>query len=275
MSLITRCPACQTLFRVAPDQLRISEGWVRCGQCQQTFDASMQLLTPSQHRPTPEPDRAPDPALPETVNEAAAVEAIEPPAAAESPARPDEFPNPEPESVAEPAPATFLRPTADASHWRRPLTQAALGVASGALLLGLAGQIVLHERDRIAVQRPDLKPWLLAMCGPFKCGLSPLKEKNSIVLEGASFNKITGDSYRLNFTLKNTSTVALAVPAIELTLTDSQDQPVLRRVFLPAELDLKSDALAASSDATSSLAMTVNLASAPPIVGYRLYAFYP
>ena len=49
MSLITRCPACETLFRVVPDQLRISDGWVRCGQCDEVFDASWHLLpaTPS------------------------------------------------------------------------------------------------------------------------------------------------------------------------------------------------------------------------------------
>src|SRR5574343_315971 len=45
--LITRCPACQTMFRVVPDQLRMSAGWVRCGQCQAAFDASAQLQTPS------------------------------------------------------------------------------------------------------------------------------------------------------------------------------------------------------------------------------------
>jgi predicted Zn finger-like uncharacterized protein len=48
MSLITRCPACGTMFRVVPDQLRISEGWVRCGQCAEVFDAArnLQVLTP-------------------------------------------------------------------------------------------------------------------------------------------------------------------------------------------------------------------------------------
>ena len=40
MSLITRCPACGTMFKVVPDQLKISEGWVRCGHCAEVFDAS-------------------------------------------------------------------------------------------------------------------------------------------------------------------------------------------------------------------------------------------
>jgi predicted Zn finger-like uncharacterized protein len=43
MSLITRCPACGTMFKVVPDQLKISEGWVRCGHCSEVFDASAHL----------------------------------------------------------------------------------------------------------------------------------------------------------------------------------------------------------------------------------------
>src|SRR5438128_3953502 len=43
MSLITSCPACGTMFRVVPDQLKISEGWVRCGHCSEVFDASVNL----------------------------------------------------------------------------------------------------------------------------------------------------------------------------------------------------------------------------------------
>lgn len=42
-SLVTRCPACSTLFKVVPDQLRISEGWVRCGQCDEVFDAQAHM----------------------------------------------------------------------------------------------------------------------------------------------------------------------------------------------------------------------------------------
>jgi len=44
MSQITRCPSCTTTFKVVADQLRISEGWVRCGQCKEVFDASAHLL---------------------------------------------------------------------------------------------------------------------------------------------------------------------------------------------------------------------------------------
>ncbi|MFO1211942.1 MAG: zinc-ribbon domain-containing protein [Paenacidovorax caeni] len=43
MSQITCCPSCGTKFKVVADQLRISEGWVRCGQCKEIFDASAHM----------------------------------------------------------------------------------------------------------------------------------------------------------------------------------------------------------------------------------------
>ena len=41
MGLITRCPACGTMFKVVSDQLKVSNGWVRCGQCAEIFDAQL------------------------------------------------------------------------------------------------------------------------------------------------------------------------------------------------------------------------------------------
>ncbi|MDX1670383.1 MAG: zinc-ribbon domain-containing protein, partial [Limnobacter sp.] len=37
MSLATRCPKCQTLFKVTLGQLQVYEGHVRCGQCSLVF----------------------------------------------------------------------------------------------------------------------------------------------------------------------------------------------------------------------------------------------
>ena len=39
MSLATRCANCGTVFRVVQDQLKVSEGWVRCGRCSDVFNA--------------------------------------------------------------------------------------------------------------------------------------------------------------------------------------------------------------------------------------------
>ncbi len=44
MSLATTCSACGTVFRVVQDQLKVSEGWVRCGRCSQVFNALESLF---------------------------------------------------------------------------------------------------------------------------------------------------------------------------------------------------------------------------------------
>lgn len=51
MSLITSCPACDTRFKIVPDQLKISDGWVRCGTCGEVFDASKRLEDPEASTP--------------------------------------------------------------------------------------------------------------------------------------------------------------------------------------------------------------------------------
>lgn len=76
MSLTTRCPACSTRFRVVPDQLKISDGWVRCGHCSNVFDATLHLsaslmLSPAAPQPQALPPQIPvsDP-VPEPVVQA-------------------------------------------------------------------------------------------------------------------------------------------------------------------------------------------------------------
>ncbi|WP_310390040.1 zinc-ribbon and DUF3426 domain-containing protein [Roseateles sp.] len=55
MSLATRCSACGTIFRVVEDQLRVSDGWVRCGRCAEVFDARAQLFDIDREAPPPWP----------------------------------------------------------------------------------------------------------------------------------------------------------------------------------------------------------------------------
>ena len=185
-----------------------------------------------------------------------------------------------PEIETEPlAPArefSFLQDGNAVSFWRKPLVRLSLVLLSLVLLLTLLLQIVIHERDRLVAFQPGLKPGLQLLCGPFNCSLSPLRRIESMVIDSSSFSRIRGDSYRLNFTVKNVAAFALAVPAIELTLTDTLDQPTVRRVFLPSELGIRSNNLAAGSEWSTSFAIAVKTGTSPePVVGYRLLAFYP
>ena len=313
MSLITRCPACETLFKVVPDQLRISEGWVRCGQCDEIFDASLHLLqAPSEvempvvppeepasyFEATNLPDAAPPPldidlddgppasldespveqelVMPEIAKDAEESESPSPESISPAASTDPEDLDPGPDGSAVSGDVSFLRDNRPGIFSRQPFKRATLVVLSLTLLLGLVGQILFHERDRIVASEPNLKPWALAICSLLNCTLSPLRRIESIVIDSSSFAKIRGETYRLNFTLKNTAATGLAVPALELTLTDSLDQPVLRRVFLPTELGVKSDTLTAGAEWPASFAMAVKAAGTTDrVAGYRLLAFYP
>jgi predicted Zn finger-like uncharacterized protein len=65
MSLATRCTSCGTIFRVVQDQLKVSEGWVRCGRCQEVFNALQNLFDLEREAPPPWPPAAPAAPVPE------------------------------------------------------------------------------------------------------------------------------------------------------------------------------------------------------------------
>jgi hypothetical protein len=87
------------------------------------------------------------------------------------------------------------------------------------------------------------------------------------------------DQLVLVATLKNRAPFAQAYPHLELTLTDTLDKAMLRRVLAPAEY-LAKEAIAAngfagSSEITVHLALQHDNAESVPATGYRLYLFYP
>lgn len=59
MALATRCPHCQTTFRVANDQLKLRAGLVRCGSCREVFNGIEHLVRPDHSAPTESPDTLP------------------------------------------------------------------------------------------------------------------------------------------------------------------------------------------------------------------------
>jgi hypothetical protein len=68
----------------------------------------------------------------------------------------------------------------------------------------------------------------------------------------------------------------LARPAVELVLTDAQDQPAYRRVFSVDELGAKGQALKAGAEWPVSVALRIDGPNPPArVLGYRLLLFYP
>jgi predicted Zn finger-like uncharacterized protein len=320
MSLITCCPACGTMFKVVPDQLRISEGWVRCGHCAEVFDASAYLqgdeaptaqpraaetalrretvevqtgpesegFASSVHTEIPESEglasEAPDSALLEATAQALVEHPLDRPFELrrdDSLRAEDERELPVPTAVPpEPEPAledlSFVQQARRKEFWHRPTVRAALIlllIAMGALLVA---QVAYEDRDHLAAAKPALRPWLVKLCEPLRCAIHPPRQIDAIAIDSSSFNKLRTDAYRLNVTLKNQAATEVAMPALELTLTDAQDQALVRRVVMPDELGGNARAIPAASEWSGSLALAVAASEASGrIAGYRLLAFYP
>jgi len=337
MSLITRCPACRTMFKVVPDQLRISDGWVRCGKCEEIFDASAHLVpaeiqaggsaandnpdtVPFERGPAvagafeaaaplttarsearrsePAPlgqaavelelgesqsgDAVPmlEPALPgsrslpDVAAHGVAVADAPSPATLAPEATPAQALDADPEALA--AELSFMRNAKRRSRWHRPLVRAVLMVACLLLLLGLALQLLVQERDRVAAIEPRLRPLVEEVCLLLDCRVAPLRQIESVVIDSSAFSKTKGDVYRLSLTLKNTAPIDLAMPAVELSLTDTMDRALVRRVFRPAELGIRSGVIPAASETQTTLELTIKTnGNSERVAGYRLLAFYP
>ncbi|ABM31458.1 DUF3426 domain-containing protein [Paracidovorax citrulli] len=168
----------------------------------------------------------------------------------------------------------FMRAARRRAWWRRPAVRIALGLA-GVLLLGvLLLQVGLQERDRLASQHPALRPLLQVLCAPLQCRIAPPRRIADVVIDSSSFNKARGDGYLLSLTIRSRADFPVAMPALELTLTDAQEQPILRRVLLPQDLSAPA-ALPANGEWGGAWPVNVGAAGNGRVAGYRLLAFYP
>lgn len=356
------------MFRVVADQLKISEGWVRCGHCADVFDATLYLqpwiapgeaTTPEdfvQAAPEPEPlasseqmlepesDGAPpshedfpaeerDPGLNDDalwpasddleapVEEVAsspdlvaleaktpeveesdfhaelerfaaglgrlkaegAASAVTDAALVDAQAMPDA---PAPHDVPaqddllselgaeEPVPG-FVRQARRQAFWQSVGMRAFLAVLALVLATLLAAQWVIHDRDRLAAWQPQWQPLLQRACEPLGCQVAPVRRIDAIVIDSTSLVRRLGNFYAFDLVLKNTAPIALAVPALELTLTDVGDGVIARRVFLPQEWPDAPALLPAQESVSVSFRLSLALGDDTPMAGYRALVFYP
>ncbi len=400
MSFITRCPACAAQFKVVPEQLKLSDGWVRCGHCSDVFDANRYLqsrapdasqpkplgtqqapvslnrerpvkpplgsgpstaaqvaapssraapeaaislspetdaarlhaddldkdLTPNgpdlrlDTDPTPHREVSPSSAAPwheeaeepvdrdaaraldfhmelqrfaagqekpsaaDPVAVSAGTAARLPPSPSPSPSPAAQQIQPETEEVAQTpdAPAGvaaapepgFVRQARQRAFWRSPGVRVLLTLVALLLSAVLAAQWVLQERDRLAARHPDWQPLLARLCEPLGCTIGAVRDHQAVVIESATLTRRLGDFYSFDLVLKNTAATALAVPALELSLTDAADNVISRRVFLPDELPDVPPLLPPQSTVPISLRLSLAVGELP-MAGYRALVFYP
>ena len=174
----------------------------------------------------------------------------------------------------EPAPS-FVTEARRRAFWSSRPMRRLLWLAALLLLIALALQMVLSRRDWLAAREPGLTPVLASLFQPLGCTVGPYRRLDAILIDSSAFNRVSSNSFRFSVTLRNMADLPVASPALELTLTDAQDQALVRRVVSPAELGAP-PALAARGEFAGVNVLTVaELANPEAVVGYRLTVFYP
>jgi predicted Zn finger-like uncharacterized protein len=348
--MLTRCPHCETDFRVTPSQLKLRQGQVRCGTCQGVFNAIDSLAdevlpplpptapapadwsdappvediapvdTPDEAPPTEASAMATEPGEPaEPVESSLAVDpGIEPelePAPEPDAAENDHLP-PQEESAGEEAGSRRWQdgattesaaladvvvvpdvpetaPTAESGRISVPHDAPVPAVwevvgdtppprrwpwISGMVLLLVlaASQLAYHFRVELAVLAPELRPALVTGCELLDCTMPRPRKSELIGIEASDLAPAGTDRLLLTATLKNRAPFDQEYPHLELTLTDTQDKALLRRVLAPVEYLPAPQAADAGFAPRADVAVRLTLEiPGVPAVGYRLYLFYP
>lgn len=273
--MLTRCPACATHFRVTPEQLKVRTGRVRCGECQNVFNALDSLIE--------EPVVAsasmaaiaapPAPTLEETSESSqpgatAPVSFDEPYVNAYSARQPDEITVPPaparyvPSGTSEPY-AEALEPVVAEARADKPVVADADTSADAvaddwsntfpeppppplrwpwvigglAALTALVLQALLTFRVELVVLWPESKPALVALCEIAGCEVGLPTKVGLVGIESSDLHPDSVHKGRLILatTLKNRAPFAQQFPHLEFTLTDTADQAIARKVLAPAD----------------------------------------
>jgi predicted Zn finger-like uncharacterized protein len=273
--MYTRCPQCETVFRVTPQQLQASSGQVRCGKCQEVFDAFAAL---SAQLPAPEPRAAPSPPGPQPAGPdgpagrrsgAASAAALAAERAAASQA----------DAVMPGEPVTLTLP--DELFGAPPVPAARRGLwAGGSLLLlaALAAQAIWFFPGELLARLPTAEPQVRTFCAWTGCRVALPRLPDQLFIEASDLQMLDParpSEVLLTATIRNRAPRAQAFPLLELTLTNALNEPTARKVFGP-EVYLASGfdrARGLGADQEVSLRLYLDT-GAVKATGYRLYLFF-
>jgi predicted Zn finger-like uncharacterized protein len=279
----TRCPGCNTIFRVTPQQLALRAGQVRCGHCQTVFDgiASMVSLAPQLRKSRDEPEYDEIAQGPPTVTLRSA-QALQPaPEAADErvePAINTPLGQGETAQALDAEQAYAARFSWQEKSERKGAPAWLYAAAIPVLVLLFAAQALFHFRDAIAAHWPTARPAIIRICAVAGCKVRPLQDVERLSIEASDLQADPAHKglLTLTATIRNRAPYAVAYPNIELTLTDTQDQVVVRRAIVPSEYSSGAINMESGIPGNSELAVKLFIdASATSQAGYQVYLFYP
>lgn len=312
--MLTRCPHCQTVFRALQEQLTAYDGQVRCGACLHPFNARAHFVKEEEDiflfawsedepqsvpsaTPAPEPpqkldsltiilaDDADPSVLPEDESAAALpmLDPIDELLAMKALSASSEEDKQIAEEIRKQAlkggriPARLAAwdtPSPDGKTHHYALLPFALAAAFFALFLSV--QVILHFRSEISQNSPAFA----SLFQTLGVDTTPLarkpKEEQDIFIEGSELQTLEApDRLRLFVTLRNNVSYPLVWPHLEISLTNSYNMMLVRKVFPPEEyLTREQEAEGALKPGVSLVRLDLGTRAVTPS-GYNLRIFYP
>ncbi|MBL8472342.1 MAG: zinc-ribbon domain-containing protein [Rhodocyclaceae bacterium] len=139
----------------------------------------------------------------------------------------------------------------------------------------LAGQAAIHWRAELAQKVPATRKALESACAYLGCTVGLPRDTEALSIETSDM-QFDGPRLRLSASLRNRAHHVQEWPSLYLTLTDTADRAVVRRVLTPGDYLSPDQDVAAGFPADGEIAVNLLLdTSGVAAAGYRLYLFHP
>ena len=100
----------------------------------------------------------------------------------------------------------------------------------------IAVQLAIIFRAELLARVPQAREALVQLCAVFGCTVGWPTQVDQLAVIGSELQTIPGtDVLELTAVVRNRAGFRQALPAVEVTLTDSLNRPIARKVFTPAD----------------------------------------
>ncbi len=241
MSIVTLCPQCKTAFAIQAEHYSAADAWVRCGRCAHVFEVDQHLFEID----TPQSET--EPAVKESLVVSPAADI----------------------TVAPVVPV--MPPVWQPVNNSNPALAVVVTLLAAAVLLG---QVLVFQRDKLVAMNRSVSPLFNSVCQILGCQVDWPKEPDKVAIDNTNFKQLGDDQFSFTLSVKNQAAYFLGTPALELTLTNDEEGDVVRKVWLPQEIDLP-EVLKPMRTQTVEMVFSVQEPLAGKINGFRALLFYP
>lgn len=231
----TKCPNCETIFRLTDEQLSAANGKVRCGLCLHIFNASSVDEEPTSNLDDSIHD---EPYLEESIYDE--TYADDDYYVSEIANLSDEVDADESQEVLFEDTDSHVIPDEYRIHGEQeahtPVSTGLWSLGIVFLLMTLVSEYAWFNRNQL-VKNTKVEPWISQFCEMTGCTIDPIHKPE--LIEMVNRNVYTHPNIKkalmISATMVNTASHAQAYPDVEITFSNVRGNIVTRRVFTPEE----------------------------------------